>query len=119
VNLTDYHAKYFAHELAQRWAERRRRILVITPANLRKQWLQELTEEFFLPCRILESKPYGEAIRRGQLRPFERNDETVICSYRFARSKASDVAAIRWDIVVIDEAHRLRNVGHRVVQARQ
>jgi hypothetical protein len=39
--------------LAQRWAERKRRILVITPSNLRKQWHQELTAEFFLPCRIL------------------------------------------------------------------
>src|ERR1700690_1809725 len=28
--------------ISQRWAERRRRILVITPSNLRKQWFQEL-----------------------------------------------------------------------------
>ncbi|MGZ8365537.1 MAG: SNF2-related protein, partial [Nitrospira sp.] len=36
--------------LSQKWAERKRRILVITPANLRKQWFQELAEKFFLPC---------------------------------------------------------------------
>src|SRR5467141_1795674 len=42
--------------LSQKWAERKRRILVITPSNLRKQWYQELTEKFFLPCCILESK---------------------------------------------------------------
>src|SRR5262245_17891695 len=35
--------------LSQRWAERKRRILVIVPSNLRKQWYQELTEKFFLP----------------------------------------------------------------------
>ena len=38
--------------LAQRWAERKRRILVITPSNLRKQWHQTLlmpaTEQGFL-----------------------------------------------------------------------
>src|SRR6187551_988660 len=51
--------------ISQRWAERKRRILVITPANLRKQWHQELTEKFFLPCRILETKPYNEAIKQG------------------------------------------------------
>ena len=44
--------------LSQKWAERKRRILVITPSNLRKQWFQELAEKFFLPCRILEAKPY-------------------------------------------------------------
>lgn len=95
--------------LSQKWAERKRRILVITPSNLRKQWYQELTEKFFLPCRILEAKSYNAAIKQGQFRPFETS-EIVICSYQFARSKASDVNNIAWDLVVIDEAHRLRNV---------
>jgi adenine-specific DNA-methyltransferase len=96
--------------LAQRWAERKRRILIIVPANLRKQWHQELSEKFFLPCRILEAKPYNEAIKRGVFRPFDVPDAIVICSYQFARSKAADVATTPWDLVVIDEAHRLRNV---------
>jgi len=43
--------------LSPKWAERKRRILFITPSNLRKQWHQELQEKFFLPCRILESRP--------------------------------------------------------------
>jgi adenine-specific DNA-methyltransferase len=96
--------------LSQKWAERKRRVLVITPSNLRKQWHQELTEKFFLPCRILETKSYNEAIKPGNFRPFEAKDEIVICSYHFARSKASDVATMPWDLVVIDEAHHLRNV---------
>ena len=95
--------------LSQKWAERKRRILVITPSNLRKQWYQELTEKFFLPCRILESRSYNIAIKQGQSRPFEGID-VVICSYQFAKSKAGDVSGVAWDLVVIDEAHRLRNV---------
>ena len=95
--------------LSQKWAERKRRILVITPSNLRKQWFQELAEKFFLPCRILEAKSYNAAIRQGQFRPFEV-PEIAICSYQFAKSKACDVHAVPWDLVVIDEAHRLRNV---------
>ncbi len=95
--------------LSQKWAERKRRILVITPSNLRQQWFQELTEKFFLPCRILEAKPYNAAIRLGQFRPFEV-PEIVICSYQFAKSKSGDVQALPWDLVVIDEAHRQRNV---------
>lgn len=95
--------------LSQKWAERRRRILIITPSNLRKQWFQELAEKFFLPCRILEAKSYNAAMKQGQSRPFEA-PEIVICSYQFAKSKAGEVQAIAWDLVVIDEAHRLRNV---------
>src|SRR5664279_546065 len=84
--------------LSQKWAERKRRILIITPANLRKQWYQELAEKFFLPCRILETRSYNTAIKLGQFQPFEAPD-IVICSYQFARSKAGDVAAIPWDLV--------------------
>lgn len=97
--------------LSQMWAERKRRILIITPSNLRKQWYQELNEKFFLPCRILESKSYNAAIKVGKFRPFESDgQDLVICSYQFAKGKAADVQAVPWDLVVIDEAHRLRNV---------
>jgi len=96
--------------LSQKWAERKRRILVITPANLRKQWYQELSEKFFLPCQLLETKSYNAAIKVGNFKPFETKDTIVICSYQFARNKANDVANTAWDLVVMDEAHRLRNV---------
>jgi adenine-specific DNA-methyltransferase len=96
--------------ISQRWAERKRRVLIITPSNLRKQWHQELNEKFFLPCTIIESRSYNDAIKSGNFRPFEVKDSVVICSYQFARNKASDIHDMPWDLVVIDEAHRLRNV---------
>jgi adenine-specific DNA-methyltransferase len=95
--------------LSQKWAECKRRILIITPANLRKQWCQELQEKFFLPCRIIESRSYKLAQKAGELRPFVAN-EIILCSYQFARLKADELKSINWDLVVIDEAHRLRNV---------
>lgn len=95
--------------LSQKWAERRRRILVITPSHLRKQWHQELSEKFFLSCTILETKSYNRSIKAKHFQPFHSNS-IVICSYQFACRKASDVQALKWDLVVIDEAHRLRNV---------
>jgi superfamily II DNA or RNA helicase len=97
--------------ISQKWAERKRKILIITPSNLRKQWHQELNEKFFLPCIILETKSYNVAIKMGSFSPFEPKEDTVvICSYQFARNKATDVNRTAWDLVVIDEAHRLRNV---------
>jgi adenine-specific DNA-methyltransferase len=96
--------------IAQRWAEGKRSILVIVPANLRKQWHQEMAEKFFIPCTILEARSYNAEIKAGRSQPFQRDNNVVICSYQFARSKAEDVATTPWDLVVIDEAHRLRNV---------
>lgn len=96
--------------ISQRWAEGKRRILIIAPANLRKQWHQEMAEKFFIPCTILEAKSYNAEIKASKFKPFQPHDSVVICSYQFARSKVSDVATTPWDLVVIDEAHRLRNV---------
>ena len=95
--------------IAQRWAERKRRILVITPANLRKQWHQELADKFGINANIIESKSYRQAIKDGASNPFV-SPTVLICSYQFAAGKANEVQAIPWDLVVIDEAHRLRNV---------
>ena len=94
--------------ILQHWAERKRRILIITPANLRKQWHQEIQEKFGLDGVILEKKNYN-ALRKNQANPFIQ-EALIICSYQFAKSKADDIQRINWDLVVLDEAHRLRNV---------
>ena len=95
--------------LSQRWAERKRKLLIIVPANLRKQWSQELSDKFHLPSVILESRSFNEAIRNGNLNPFVQNS-IVLCSYQFVRTKEPYLRQVAWDLVVIDEAHRLRNV---------
>jgi SNF2 family DNA or RNA helicase len=95
--------------LSQKWAERKRRLLVIVPANLRKQWSQELADKFHLPSIILENRSFNEAIRAGNLNPFQQ-DGIILCSYQFARTKEPYLRQTPWALVVIDEAHRLRNV---------
>jgi ERCC4-related helicase len=95
--------------ISQKWAERKRKILIITPANLRKQWNQELQDKFFLASIILETKSFNAYIKSGNSNPFVQN-AIILCSYQFARSKEICLRAINWDLVVIDEAHRLRNV---------
>ena len=105
--------------LAQHWAERRRTLLVICPANLRKQWSQELLDKFFLPSVILETKTFNETIRAGNLNPFQQS-KIIICSFQFARSKEPYLRTTAWNLVVIDEAHRLRNVykpGNKVANS--
>jgi len=96
--------------IAQRWAERRRRILLIVPASLRKQWSQELYDKFSLPSVIVERKSYDDFRKKGIARPFEHSNSVVITSYEFAALKDTEIRAGQWDLVVFDEAHRLRNV---------
>ena len=96
--------------VSQLWAERKRRILCVVPASLRKQWSQELAEKFYIDSVILETKSYNQAKKLGSANPFEVPGKVVIVSYQFASAKIADVKAVEWELVVIDEAHRLRNV---------
>lgn len=96
--------------LSQKWAERKRKILLIVPSSLRKQWSAELQEKFFLPSIILETKSFNQLIKNGNLNPFDQKEIIVISSYHFARSKAPYIKQTQWNLAVIDEAHHLRNV---------
>lgn len=58
--------------IAQKWAERRRRILLIVPASPRKQWSQELFDKFSLPSIIIEGKFYNDARKWGVANPFDK-----------------------------------------------
>lgn len=94
--------------LCQYWAERRRRLLVICPASIRKQWAIELAEKFNLPAVVLDAKEYRQAQASGISNPFEAAT-VVIASLHFASQRAPDIRTVPWDLVVIDEAHKLRN----------
>jgi len=95
--------------IAQKWAERKKKLLIIVPSSLRNQWSQELFDKFYLPSIILEAKSFNQFIKQGGKNPFDRN-KIVICSYHFARNKEEYIKKTKWDLVVIDEAHKLRNV---------
>lgn len=105
--------------IAQYWAERRRRIIVVCPAALRKQWANELAEKFHLPAQVLDQKTWQAQRKAGIADPF--NEPTVsIVSYAFATRMQESLQMIPWDLAVFDEAHRLRNAhrdSHRTGQA--
>ena len=90
--------------ISQYWAERRRRVLIIAPSSLRQQWQQELIEKFFIPSTLLDPK-----IKEVQLTRTAANESGVlICSYEFALRHETNLLR-QWDLVICDEAHRLRN----------
>jgi len=93
--------------LCQFWAERKRRLLVICPASIRKQWALELEEKFNLPTWVLDARAYREAQRNGRA-PL-REKAVLITSLNYANALREELKAFAWDLVVIDEAHKLRN----------
>lgn len=84
------------------------RILVVCPSSLQLQWQQELKSKFNESFEIID----GAAVKhfgRDGANPWLKHD-SVICSLPFAshKSRVDAVVESDWDLVVFDEAHRVR-----------
>jgi superfamily II DNA/RNA helicase len=96
--------------LSQQWAENKKRILIICPSALRKQWVNELSDKFYLKGEVIENKSFTAKYKEGVKNPFDDGKTIKICSYQYASRKADFIQLTSWDLVVLDEAHYLRNV---------
>ena len=94
--------------LSQHWAERKRKLLIICPASLRRQWAQELKDKFNLPSQILDARTWRILQKEGVINPLA-DKKIVIMSYHYAARLEDMLSVETLDLVVIDEAHKLRN----------
>ncbi|MGM9779820.1 MAG: SNF2-related protein [Prevotella sp.] len=94
--------------LCQYWSTGKRKIIVVCPASLRKQWEAELQDKFGIPCEILDTKNYNTYLREGR-NPLSAK-RVIICSYHFCAKHKGDIVTNGFDLAVMDEAHKMRNV---------
>ncbi|MCL5667269.1 MAG: SNF2-related protein [Patescibacteria group bacterium] len=95
------------------WVEGRQHILILVPASLRTQWQDELKLRFNLDSYIVDAKQLKVLQdKTDKLNPLTENG-IYIASHNFAYRYDKFVKDISWDLVAIDEAHRLRNVWRK------
>jgi superfamily II DNA/RNA helicase len=94
--------------LCQYWSTGKRKLIIVCPASLRKQWEAELLDKFGIPSEILDTKNYNAYIRESKnpLNP----KRAIICSYNFVARHKEKILLHGFDLAVIDEAHKMRNV---------
>lgn len=101
-----------------------KKILLVLPSSLRKQWEIELAEKFNLnedSVKILDRNainfdPHG-LLDLWLLKPDKLS--IAITSYDFSSKLMKEHPAVKWDFIVIDEAHNLRNVFHGTKRAKR
>jgi len=95
--------------ISQLWAEGKRKILVIVPASLRKQWQDELLSKFGIESEVWDGPSFNAQVNSGDKIPFSY-DGVFIVSYHFVYTHLGLIKKQPWNVVVIDEAHRFRRV---------
>lgn len=97
-----------------------KRVLIALPATLRKQWEIELEEKFGLESTILdrftvESEPTGWKTWLED----KSKVRIVLASYDYSSKLMKRFPNVKWDFIIIDEAHNLRNVFHGTKRAKR
>ena len=96
-----------------------KKVLISLPATLRKQWEVELLEKFRRQAIILDRYTV-EHDRVNIQRHLENKNELsiVIASYDYSSKLIKRFPQVKWDFLIIDEAHNLRNVFHGTKRAK-
>lgn len=83
-----------------------RRVLILVPDSLQHQWLVEMRRRFNLAFALFD----GERLEQQSMEnPFE-SEQLVLCALSLFRDQAlwRELALLaEWDMVVVDEAHRV------------
>ena len=97
-----------------------KRVLIALPATLRKQWEVELSEKFSLKTTILDRLTVEKDYSATKLW-IENRDETriIITSYDYSSKLMRRFPGVKWDFIIIDEAHNMRNVFHGTKRAKR
>lgn len=95
--------------IAQLWAEGKKKILILCPASLRKQWQDELLTKFGLESEVWDGPSFIQKINSGEKTPLTYEGVFII-SYQFAYTHLQLIQKQQWSVVIIDEAHRFRRV---------
>jgi hypothetical protein len=89
-----------------------RRVLVVTPASLKTEWEEQISRFTSLPLQIV----FGG--RRVRLAAYDHAPFFTLVNYEQMRTDALDVnARLRPDVVVLDEAQRIKNWASKTAQA--
>lgn len=98
----------------------KKKVLISLPASLRKQWELELYDKFGLESVILdrmtvEKDFYGWSKRLKD----NKFVSIVLTSYDYSSKLMKRFPEVKWDFLIIDEAHNLRNVFHGTKRAKK
>ena len=89
-----------------------KKVLIALPVSLRKQWELELEDKFDLSSVILARLTVEHDAKNWHRKLADRQGVMiVITSYDYSSKLMKRFPDVKWDFLIIDEAHNLRNLN--------
>jgi SNF2 family DNA or RNA helicase len=98
-------------------------VLVVVPSNLQQKWYREMSSHFGMDFNIIRSKEYQGIISGDSKYARRYKHNRFIVSIESIRTGASldviEESEFHWDLLVLDEAHSIRNTSkqHNAIKA--
>ncbi|MCB5247631.1 MAG: DEAD/DEAH box helicase family protein [Candidatus Cloacimonetes bacterium] len=93
------------------------RVLIVVPANLRLKWAQEMLHRFNQNFTVIGSREFRGIIEEEATYRNKYKQNRFIISLESIRSKTVsqtiEETDYQWDLLIVDEAHSLRNSSHQ------
>ena len=88
-----------------------KRALIIVPATMKSYWLAELKKWCYGAPNIMAFEDKKKSDREQQIRKLKKQGGVLVTSYGMISSERLNLSEMRYDVLVVDEGHKAKNIN--------
>ncbi len=88
-----------------------KKALIVVPATMKSYWQGELAKWCYDAPNIISFEDKRRADREKQIKTLKREGGILITSYGMVTSEKINLSEMRYDVVVVDEGHKAKNIN--------
>ena len=92
-------------------SEQIKKVLVVVPATLKVYWETELKKWSPGVDNIMQFDDKKKSDREQQMKTIRKKGGILVTSYGMVSSERINLSEVRFDLVVVDEGHRAKNIN--------
>lgn len=88
-----------------------KKVIVVVPATMKSYWHAELSKWCSTAPNIMQFEDKKKSEREKQIRTLKKKGGVLITSYGMVTTERINLQEMRYDVVVVDEGHKAKNIN--------